>query len=151
VLCIEVHIRFGRLRVDPHLSQDTDVHGTHQLLPYDIQTMRNMELDYIFIILESTISKIMVVFVIVPQALAKKIQAVKMMETFNISGVSSTILPVDLHLVWSKTGSLCERGWDDQSSIIDTERFPGCINFWARGLSVDILFEQRAIELCKGI
>jgi hypothetical protein len=110
-----------------------------------------MELHYMLIILESAISKIMVVLIIIPQALAKKIQAVKMMEAFNISGVPSTVLPVDLHLVCSKTGSLRERGWDDKSSIIDAERFPGCINFWARWLSVDILFEQRAIELCNGV
>ena len=70
-----------------------------------------------------------------------------MVETFDISGVASSVFLIDFDLVAQEARCL-GRGWrDDYCAVVHTEGGPGGIDRGGGRLSVDVFFEEGAVEL----
>jgi len=100
VLRIEVNKRLRIFSIPPDLPKESSIRCAHQLLSDDIQAMRNVILYDIVLVDERALALGAVVVDIVVQRLADKVQAVKMVKTLDVGGESTSVLGVDLHLIW---------------------------------------------------
>ena len=99
VLRVEIHESFWCFRIPPNLTQDTGIWHTHQLLANDVHTVRDMETNDIVVILEGSFTLGFVVIIVEVQGLAEEVQAVKMVQTFDVCGKPTAIFRIDLDLV----------------------------------------------------
>jgi hypothetical protein len=58
-----------------------------------------MKLHNIVLVLKRPRPEIVMVVVIVPNTLTQEVQAVQMVQSFDVRGVATTVFLVDLHLV----------------------------------------------------
>jgi len=61
--------------------------------------MAHMFLHYVLFIFECAFSEGVVVFVVVPERLAEEVEAVEVVETFDVRGESAAVFGGDFYLV----------------------------------------------------
>lgn len=71
MLCVEVHVRLWVIGMDPNLAQDSSVNGAHELLSQDVQTVGHVPSDDKIVVLESPLTELVVVIVVVVERLAQ--------------------------------------------------------------------------------
>lgn len=76
----------------------------HELLPDNVKTVRDVMLHDVIIVRECALTFFVVVIVIVIQSLSDEVQAMKMMESFDIGWETSAVFLVDFNLIWLEAG-----------------------------------------------
>jgi len=117
MLSIEVNKWHWFLLIPPNLSKHTRINGAHELLSENIKTVRfdqsayldilefrtklltNVPFYDIFFILESPFTQTFVVVVVILQAFAQKVKAMKMVQAFDVGWIASSIFVVDLDMI----------------------------------------------------
>lgn len=101
---IEVNKCLGIFSIPPYLAKETSIRCAHQLLSDDVQTVRDVILYDVVLIDECTFALGAVVVNVVVQRLADEVQTVKMVKAFDVGGESTSVLGVNLHLIWLQSG-----------------------------------------------
>ena len=104
MLSIEIDKRLRSLRIPPDLAEQASIRGTHQLLADNIETVRDVVFHDRAIVDECSFAFGAVVVDVVVQTLTHEVQAVEMVQSFDVGGEATTIFGVDLHLVWLEAG-----------------------------------------------
>lgn len=84
--------------------------------------MRDVVLDDVIFVDEGPLALGAVVVDVVVEGLAQEIEAVEVVETFDVCGETAAVFGVDLNLVMSKTGFGGFADWDGYASIFNIVR-----------------------------
>ena len=116
---IEIHKSLGRMRIPPDLAQDTGVWHAHQLLANDVHAVRDVETNNVVFVLECSFAFGFVVVVIEVQSLSEEVQAVEVVQSFDVGGESAAVFGVDLDLVEFQSGGCGFLDWDGYTSVCE--------------------------------
>jgi hypothetical protein len=146
VLGIEVDEWLGMVGVYPELTEDANIHGAHELLPYDIEAVCDMPFDDELVVFERALAQVSVMFVIIIVCLAKEVQTVKMVKTLNVDRISATIFFVYFDEVLGHAYVASLLGSDAYRPKFSPDRCPCSIGLWTGILSESVLLEEGSVE-----
>lgn len=146
MLRVEIDVRLRTLRIQPDLAEYADVDSAHELLSDDIQAVCGMSADDEVVVFERSLAEAMVVIVVPVERLTEEVQAVQLVQTLNVGGIASSVLLIDADLVGCEAGLFGLFYGHSDAAIVDAQRFPRSVDFRARILPEDILFQERAIK-----
>jgi len=164
VVGVEIDKRLHGLGKHPDLPEDADVDGAHQLLADDVHAVRGVHAHDVIVVHEGALAERLVVVVVPLQGLPHQVEAVEVMQAFDVGGVAAAVFGVDLDVVGRNSGGgglvFGDDYWmiwrrdrlssDDRrggrKQTFRAESFPCCVYFWAGCFSVFGLVQKGPIE-----
>lgn len=70
----------------------------------------------------------------------------EVVKPFDVGGVATAILLIDLDLVGKETRSWRQFGWHDDRTVVCAEGLPGFVHLWRGSFSEGIFFEEGTVE-----
>lgn len=118
VISIEIN-KWSRLIGErPHLPQYTDIDSAHELLAQDIEAVSDVVIENKVVVGEGAKAEVVVVGVVVVEGLAEEIEAVEVVETFDVGGITTTVLRINMYVSCGmETGGLGQGVRDEDGAV----------------------------------